>query len=348
MSVALVRARAAQNPAVFEASWKAQGFSIDQAIENALQRGLAPSVEVLLKDRLRHLHGYREMVAMLRVFGPELAGQVLELSLYPAPLATAAKDLGDHFDVEPSWVSLDGFRRAQEHALPKADTIVVQGVHRLAEGALTGALRATRNAIKRGGRVFVSHRVEYNQPTGFEDALKQLGLAVEEAGHLEFDVRDSATLKDAGVRKGDLRRVALKMAGTARVLVLRPARVFDAHTAIPRLRPSQRKLSASMRRREPTQVDVPVKAQRALATRFVTSMTGSARLKPFMVNVVSGNKLVAVLAHGVNPGRPKAEFVTYPNAPVGEEWREYLQRLLGDAEARERLGVMAWGTFACR
>jgi hypothetical protein len=316
-----------------------RGLTPDQAVELALERNdQTEAAQKALSQRLQNLHAFREMVGLLRALGHLFTDRkILGVSLYPNPLNQAAQALGlvlpiGHQPMQP-------FRENKQSQLPKAETVVLQSIHRLPSEGLTSLFQQVYESLAENGVAIATYSMRHAPTEGFLDALLANGFEVTEQGILRIDPPEESVLLEVGVQEDQMSKVQAKLSGSSNVLIL--SRIPEAQTtAIPALA----KIHAQETGHEFEPADVVSLtlpgglAEKLRASFFLNRTTFPSA--PFLVEVVSG-KPVALIGFDMHPKQPNSlEVSTYPGSP-SEDFHGFARRLARNVDLRKELGLLS-------
>lgn len=336
----IVRIR--DNPTLWSAYYTKKGLTEDQALELALEREEeGAGIQEVMQRRLRNLFAFREMVGVIRCFGDLLLGKILGISLYPDPLSKAAQELEVQLDV--AHQPMRPFRKGEDVSLSQANVVVVQGLHRLSSEAITTLFQKIYGAIGEGSAVITTHSPKYARLESFPDAILRNGFSVLETGVMQISLPgDKETILSYGVAPTEVDRLIRKFEGESEVIVFTKTNRTEQVTI-----PALVKLSGGQEDKpldkKAEEIDVPGGINREINARFLDRSEGVAILPsaPFLVEVLddASNRVVALLAYGMNPNHPKLpESAVYQNA-LGHNFREESRKLARNAERRKAIGV---------
>jgi len=331
-----VTARVFSDSTLWLAYYQKCGLTPDQAIELALERNDESKAAIaVLERRLPHLHAYREMVGLIRCFGNLLEGRILEVTLYPEPLSKAAAELSVQIDV--CHTPMRSFRKNESPELMTANAAVLQGIHRLATEGLTNLFSKIHESIGEGKNVIATYSIKHAYSDSFLQALLENGFILQESGILRIEPPIDAILRSYGVDEDNMKQVRDKIKCESRVLVLTTTNTRTIFP-IPQLEKTTGTEGETVLSPTTKEIDSPPGIVKEICARFLQDpvVLPSA---PFIVDVVKGEKLVAVLGYDMDPTRKNSiESAVYPHAPP-LDFRKVARTLATRAEERIRLGI---------
>ena len=328
--------RISLNPEVWAAFYEMRGLTRDQAIELSLERGAeTPSSEQVIRNRLPHLYAFREMGGIIRCFGDLLKGKILEVSLYPNPLGKAAEELGMQLDVVHR--AMRPVREGEKITFEKASVAVLQGLHRLSSEGITRLFRLVGDALDAGQQVVATYSTRYAQVEGFVEALQRNGFQLEEAGVMRIDAPSRETLLSYGAKREDLERIARKMEGESRVLVLRK---MDgaSDVEVPALQKLPNGEGEKTLSGDAEAVDTPKGIVREISAKFLEDAVILPSSK-FLVEIEHGEQTVALVGYDMDPRvKNKVETEVLTGAPQAD-YRAIARKMASSIAERRRLGI---------
>ena len=333
-----IQRRIHANPGLWKAYHQKRGLTPDQAVELSLERNEdSPASIATLKERLRNLHAYREMIGIIRCFSDLLKGNIVELSLYPEPLAKAAKELGSQLNA--THIPLQPFKQGKTAELPKADVVVLQGLHRVATERVTDLFAKVHESLGQGQILIVTHSVEYAPVDDFTTALHQNGFDLQDSGTMSIGIPNDEVLLSHGVASVDLDRIKRKLSGDSKILTFETIRAQN-QGRIPSLQSIATEEGKRILLADAEGVDTPKGIGRVLAADFFEDSVVLASDK-FIVTVFDGNQPIALIGYDMHPQKRNAiETHVLPGAP-DENYRQFARKLAKNASTRRKLGVKA-------
>ncbi len=330
-----ISSRLEANPSIWIAYYARRGLTPDQAVELALERKEeSQSASLALSQRLKNLSAFREMIGLIRCLGNLLAASVAEVSLYPQPLAKAAKELG--LDMDVHHVPMDTFRKEGCEAIPRADTVVLQSIHRLSAQALTNLFQELHKNYPYSA-VIATFSTEHLCTDSFLGALRKNGYEVKESGIMSISPPDDETLRSCGIQEDDISRVRAKMACQFSVLLL-DLLPGSEETDIPELEKISTTNGKAILSPDAQPIDVPDEANQRVSVRF-SATTSVLSSMPFVVDIEEGGRRLATVGYDMHPKRGNLiEADVYPGAPA-DDYLSMARMIARNARLRNRIGV---------